>query len=386
MKLLPKIGSIGLAISLGFVAMGAMAGTNDNAQRVFVHSQNPALKALLGERWSFSDGFTTDMPAGQAHALAQVAKHFGVTVESVPEYTILKPPSGGTGGRVGLPTDRTPWGIETMYQNPSLTATSGGAGIKVAVLDTGVMRQHLDLTRRVVACKNFTRRGVQEGCTDGNGHGTHVAGTILADGAADNLGVYGMAPEAQLLAYKVCSDSGRCSSDDIAVAIRQAADQGAHIISMSLGSNSESSWERDAIAYAVSRGVLVVAAAGNDGPADGSIDYPGANPNVVAVGALDSALQVASWSSRGINDGDGIIEAREVEFAAPGVSVLSAWNDGGYRSISGTSMATPHIAGLAAKLWQGSAGATRTYLQSIATDVWTGGEDTATGFGLPHLP
>lgn len=375
---------------LGSLALSAAAGTDGASARYFIHSSNPALKAVVGERWGFENGFSTELTGGQAKALEQLVKHFGVDVEPLTEYTISKPPQGGGGGgttgRVSVPSDRTPWGIEMMYGDTAVAATNGGAGVRVAVLDTGTMRSHVDLARRIAECKNFTRRGIQDGCTDGNGHGTHVAGTILADGAADNLGVYGMAPEASLLAYKVCGDSGRCWSDDIAAAIRHAADQGAQIISMSLGSNSESSLERDAIAYAVSQGVLVVAAAGNDGPNDGSIDYPGANPQVVAVGALDSAVQVPSWSSRGVNDGDGVIEAREVEFAAPGVSVMSTWNDGGYRSISGTSMATPHIAGLAAKLWQGNAGATRAYLQSLAGDVWTAGEDTATGLGLPLVP
>ena len=154
---------------------------------------------------------------------------------------------------------------------------------------------------------------------------------------------------------------------------------------MSLGGNTQSSLIRDAIDRAVNNGVLVVAAAGNDGPAEGSIDYPGANVNVIAVGAIDSNEDVPSWSSRGINNGDYIIEEREVEFGAPGVSVESTWKDGCYNTISGTSMATPHVAGLAAKLWQGSASATRDYLQELAKnhDLYTPGDDTATGFGLP---
>ena len=130
---------------------------------------------------------------------------------------------------------------------------------------------------------------------------------------------------------------------------------------------------------------MVVAAAGNDGPVDGSIDYPGANAKVIAVGAIDSDENVASWSSRGTNDGDYIIEEREVELAAPGVFVESTYKDGCYTSMSGTSMATPHVAGLAAKLWQDNADDTRTYLQNLAKlhDLHTVGDDTATGFGLP---
>jgi len=108
----------------------------------------------------------------------------------------------------------------------------------------------------------------------------------------------------------------------------------------------------------------------------------------MAVGAIDVNEVVPSWSSRGINDGDYIVEPREVEFGAPGVSVESTWKDGAYKVISGTSMATPHISGLAAKLWSGNAADTRTLLhdKALLHDLHTTGDDTATGFGLPQVP
>ncbi len=184
------------------------------------------------------------------------------------------------------------------------------------------------------------------------------------------------------MAYKVCASS--CWTDDIAKAIDTAGSNGANIISMSLGGDSESSLIRDAINR--NSHVLFIAAAGNDGPADGSIDYPGANANVVAVGAIDSGISVPDWSSRGINNGDYIITEREVELGAPGVSVYSTWSDGTYNTISGTSMATPHVSGLAAKVWQGTAQDTRIFLNGLASDIWTAGDDTATGLGLPQIP
>ncbi len=380
---------------VAILTLTAVAVAAQDSGRYLVRSHNGALKGWLGVNHEFPSGFTTELTSGQLRALDAM----GVEVESVPLWHITAPPGacspwpecsgseGGSTSRSATPSDQTPWGIEKVYNDPAIAATSGGAGVDVAVLDTGVNKNHLDLSRRVAQCKDFTKgTRVRASCSDDNGHGTHVAGTVLADGGADGLGVFGVAPEARLFAYKVCGGSG-CWSDDIAAAIRMAADNGAEVISMSLGGDGESSLTRDAIQYAVDHGVLVVAAAGNDGPADGSIDYPGANPNVMAVGAIDSSEAVPSWSSRGINDGDYIVEAREVEVGAPGVAVESSWNDGTYRTISGTSMATPHVSGLAAKLWQGSAAATRTYLQNRALlhDLHTAGDDTATGFGLPTV-
>jgi subtilisin len=359
------------------LALPAMANPTG---RYYVRSTDASVREQHAARHLFAGGFSADLTDGEVKSLTAR----GIELEPMVIYTIEAKPEGKPGPSVRkTPTDQVPWGIEKLYGGSVIP--SGGAGVEVAMLDTGANVTHPDLKRRVTDCKDFTGRTVKNSCADSNGHGTHTAGTVAADGGADGLGVYGMAPGANLMIYKVCGASF-CWSDDIAAAIRAAADNGAEIISMSLGADTESSLERDAIAYAVSRGVLVVAAAGNDGPADGTIDYPGANPDVVAVGAIDASETVASWSSRGVNDGDYVVEAREVELGAPGVAVESTWNDGGYNVISGTSMATPHVAGLAAKAWQGSGAATRAYLQSLARDIHAAGDDTATGFGLPDLP
>ncbi len=388
------------------IVLSTFALAQGRGTRVFVQSGDSAanglLRATFGVTHNFNNGFTTELTAGQLKALERIAGRLGITIEPVPVWHISAPPGAcspwpqcrdsdpepdPTPSRDFFPSDQTPWGIELIYNNPSIASTSGGAGVDVAVLDTGVFADHLDLTQRVVQCKDFTRGPkVRKGCADGNGHGTHTAGTVIADGGADGEGIFGVAPDANLFAYKVCGSDGSCPSDDIAKAIETAADNGAEIISMSLGGDTESILVRDAIAYAVSKGVLIVAAAGNDGPADGSIDWPGANADVIAVGAIDVNVAVADFSSRGVNDGDWIVEAQEVEFGAPGVAVLSTYNNGGYATGDGTSMATPHIAGLAAKLWQGDAASTRTYLQGLASDIWTTGDDTATGFGLPQVP
>ncbi|KEQ56976.1 Subtilisin J protein [Marine Group I thaumarchaeote SCGC AAA799-E16] len=364
-----------------------------------IKSNDQGLKNMFGVKNNFDVGFTTFLNERQATALERA----GLGIEKVPLYDITKPPGGcdpwpeckngggdddggDSGGsdaaRTATPTTQIPWGINTIYKN-SGAVPSGGDGIKVAVLDTGVNKDHFDLKNRIVDCKDFTKGpNVKNRCQDDNGHGTHVAGTILADAGSDGLGIYGVAPGASLMAYKVCASG--CWTDDIAKAIDAAGSNGASIVSMSLGGDSESSLIRDAIDR--NPHILFIAAAGNDGPVDGSIDYPGANANVVAVGAIDSGISVPNWSSRGINNGDYFILEREVEFGEPGVSVYSAWNDGTYNTISGTSMATPHVSGLAAKVWQGNAQDTRTYLNSLASDIWTVGDDTATGFGLPQVP
>lgn len=360
-----------------------------------IKSHDQGLKNMFGVRHNFDVGFTTFLNEHQAAAFERA----GLGIEKIPLYDITKPPSGcepwpeckngdgGDGGsvddstRTTPPTKQIPWGISTLYKNTG-EIPSGGDGIKVAVLDTGVNKEHFDLKNRIIDCKDFTKGpNVKNSCQDDNGHGTHVAGTILADAGSDGEGIYGVAPGASLMAYKVCAST--CWTDDIAKAIDTAGSNGAHIISMSLGGDSQSSLIRDAIDR--NPDVLFIAAAGNDGPADGSIDYPGANANVIAVGAIDSGISVPNWSSRGINNGDYFIVEREVELGAPGVSVYSTWNDGTYNTISGTSMATPHVSGLAAKVWQGTAQDTRTFLNDHASDIWTPGDDTATGFGLPQV-
>lgn len=384
---------------------GLVFAAPSEGPRYFVKTNNLFWQKGFGVRHLFDNGFSTDLSGVQL----TLARFFGIEVEPVaqlhilPEETVLpegkdsakpqKPPEESTRA---VPSDQTPWGIEFLYNNSAITSTSGGAGINVAVLDTGVLKTHPDLARRVKQCKDFInpRFPVRDGsCDDKHGHGTHVSGIILADAGADKLGVYGVAPEANLFSYKVCGNDGSCWADDIAVAIRTAADNKANVINLSLGSDNDSSLIRNAVDYAVSKDVLVVSAGGNDGPYLDSIDYPAANFKVIAVGAIDSGFLVPDWSSRGINFSTSpyIIEEKDMEFGAPGVNVESTWKSNGYAILSGTSMASPHVAGFAAKLWPSAvpegerAQATRDLLHKLATEIWTTGDDDATGFGLPQL-
>ena len=324
-------------------------------------------------RHSFKRGFSAKIGP---RALKELSEMDGITVTDVP---ILFP---------SVPDDQTPYGMEQIYDDPDITATSGGAGITIAHLDTGVFTGHPDLENRIVGCLDATQ-GLSPGCTDDDGHGTHTAGTAVGDGG-DGSGIYGAAPEAGLFVIKVC-DAG-CAADDVAAAIGHVGSNGlAQIVMMSFGGNSSIGLISDAIAAYPE--ILFVAASGNDGPSGGSIDFPARDPNVVAVGAIDASLTVPTFSSRGVDDdNDLVISEGELEFVAAGVSVLSTFNDGGYRYGTGTSMSTPHVAGLAAREWQGDAASTRAHLRAGAEDILsaTGGGaapgfDVASGYGLPHV-
>ncbi|MCH9010804.1 MAG: S8 family serine peptidase, partial [Chloroflexi bacterium] len=352
----------------------------DGSRLVYVESDGYLLpsgftsRSDVDFRHSFKRGFSARIGP---RALKELSQMDGVVISDVP---MLYPSV--------VPADQFPYGVEQIYDDPNITATSGGAGITIAHLDTGVFTGHPDLVNRIVGCLDATN-GMANGCTDDDGHGTHTAGTAVADGG-DGTGVYGVAPEAGLFVIKVCNPG--CAADDVAVAISYIGDNSlADIVTMSFGGNTEFGLISDAMASYPD--ILFVAASGNDGPKTGSIDFPARDVNVIAVGAIDASLSVPSFSSRGFDDGDdNVITVGELEYAAAGVSVISTFNDGGYRSGTGTSMSTPHIAGLAAREWQGDAASTRAYLRGGVEDILlaTGGGaatgfDVASGYGLPHV-
>lgn len=392
-----RIFSLFIVLSVILTPLSAGAASESSTEvvpdRYFLSSTKSFWKNALGARHSFEDGFTAELSSLQL----RLAKFAGLKPVPVKRFTILpadttvekgKPTQGPKETKRATPTNQLAWGVDLLTGGVVPPAETE---VTVAVLDTGVTASHPDLTRRIQECKDFTQRKdpvVDGSCDDRNGHGTHVAGIIAADGGEDALGIYGVAPEALLDIYKVCGTNGSCWSDDIAVAIYVAADAGAQVINLSLGSDSYSSLIGDAIHYAADHGTLVVAAAGNDGPYAGSIDWPAAMTDVIAVGAIDSVLDIADWSSRGINADTEPYSVQEgdIEFAAPGVNIESTYGNG-YAELSGTSMAAPHIAGLAALLWQtdaeNPAGATRELLHDLAQDIFPVGDDEASGWGAP---
>ncbi len=226
-----------------------------------------------------------------------------------------------------------------------------GKGTKVAVLDTGVDAEHPDLKGRITASENFTD---SPDTSDRQGHGTHTTSTVGGTGAASDGRKKGVAPGADLLNGKVLNDSGSGAESWIIAGMQWAVDQGADVVSMSLGNPARTDCT-DPMSAATqqlaesSRDTLFVIAAGNTGPALDSVSSPGCAPGVLTVGAVDRDDSTASFSSRGPAYGSHTLKP---EITAPGVGI-SAANAGGrgvyaYQSMSGTSMATPHVAGAAA--------------------------------------
>ncbi|RHW42595.1 peptidase S8 [Neobacillus notoginsengisoli] len=414
-----KVGSAILSLALGMSVFASAAfgqapeQAAKDSYRVFIQgpsSEKAKAKQSVGQRWDFgAAGFTTTVNESQYKALQ---KNKNLKIELVEEVQLDSRATAKPGASIqAVPSQQVPWGIKAIYNDSAITKTSGGDGIKVAVLDTGVNTGHIDLRDNAEQCKDFTQASnplVNGVCNDRNGHGTHVAGTVLANGGYDGLGIYGVAPQSELWAYKVLNDRGSGYSDDIAAAIRHAADEASRlgvktVISMSLGSSGKDSLIASAVDYAYGKGTLVVAAAGNDGPRSNTIGYPGALVNAIAVASLDNTFvngthKVSDFSSRGnpATAGDYRIQERDIELSAPGGSIYSTSTSGGYTTMSGTSMATPHIAGLAAKIWSANKSLSnvqlRTELQNRAKqyDIKGGtgaatGDDYASGFGFPRV-
>lgn len=268
---------------------------------------------------------------------------------------------------------KVPSGVKTMYNREDATRTTGGRGIDVAIIDTGVDTLHPDLFMRIEDYAGGTKTGEYgDSNSDTDGHGTHVAGTIAADGGFDGQGVWGMAPQADLHVYNYLDGSGFLKSTT--KGIYRSTDLGADIISISAGdwlgnAKKTDSSTNKAIDYALANDVLMVVAAGNGFTGrhtSPTLDYPARYSGVIAVGAVDSYGDTVWWSSPGYNDRDKKIESKEVSFAAPGVDIWSTYPtwSGSYNIMSGTSMATPHISGLAAKIWSSNI-----YLGYKAKDV-----------------
>jgi len=247
-------------------------------------------------------------------------------------------------------TQPIPWGIARINADDAWNISSG-SGVKVAVIDTGIDRDHPDLDANLAGCLNFIQSW--KTCEDDNGHGTHVSGIIAAEN--NNIGVVGVAPQAKIYALKVLNRQGSGYLSDIIEALDWAVANQMQVVNMSLGTSSDVLSFHEAVKRVNAAGIIQVAAAGNSGPTADSVIYPARYSEVIAVSATDSNNQVPSWSSRG----------PEVDLAAPGVNSNATYLKGGYKILSGTSMAAPHVTGVVALRLEDHPGETLTAIENI---------------------
>jgi hypothetical protein len=329
-----------------------------NRYTVLYDDEAAALKALrrIGgkklQSYKHFKGLETNLSPGKARQLERLLGKSGMVFKD--DYRQMIPAPNGRQVRVlgkpGPASQETPWGIDAVRAQQAWQY-SKGAGALVAVIDTGIDGDHPDIAENVLIGANYVNDRYSWD-DDVHGHGTHVAGTIAA---LDNeIGVVGVAPEASLIISRVINrqGSGTCGevADGIygAMEMRDVVDPPPHtmgfVINLSLDWGCPEGGPEIPLLEAVSEGAFVVAAAGNFG-------YPGLRtpadlPGVYGATALDETLYLAEFSNYGFS-----VEAGQYGWAAPGVGVLSLWKNGGMNVMDGTSMATPHAAGVAALMF-----------------------------------
>jgi len=269
-----------------------------------------------------------------------------------------------------------------LIRVPEVWAASGrGTGVRVAVVDTGIDPDHPDLTGRIAAAISFAGASA----ADGDGHGTHVSGTIAGSGASSDGKYVGMAPEAHIYAAKVLADNGSGLMSDVMAGVEWAVDQEVQVINLSLGSDEQSDGT-DPLSRlcdaAVDAGIVVCVAAGNAGPRSGSVGTPASARKIITIGASTDDDRVAAFSSRGPTQ-DG---RSKPDVLFPGVNIVAARAAGTsigtpvadhYTRASGTSMAAPHAAGVAALLLEAQPSLTPAELKLLL-------QTTAVDLGLHH--
>jgi subtilisin family serine protease len=262
------------------------------------------------------------------------------------------------------------WAMPKISAPTAWDTNTGSSAITIAIVDTGIDSGHADIAGRVVGGYDYVNGDSNP--ADDNGHGTMCAGVAAAN--TDNAkGVAGLDWSARLLAVKVLDSSGSGYVSNVAKGVTYAADNGAQVISLSLGSSSDSSTLKSAVDYAYGKGSVLAAASGNDGT--NAVSYPAAYGNVIAVGASDSNDALASFSNYGA--------AQDV--VAPGVSIATTQMGGSYVYFSGTSAATPFVAALASLALSKNSGLANAdvvaAIQLGAVDLGAAGWDEKYGWG-----
>ena len=278
-------------------------------------------------------------------------------------------------------TQVVPWGV-SQINAPKVWTNNTGKNIKVGVLDTGIDLAHPDLKSNIKGGANMIDSS--KSANDDNGHGTHVSGIIA--GLNNSAGVVGVGPDISLYAIKALDKNGSGQLSDIIEGLNWAIKNKMDVVNMSLGSANTVTAFHTAITKAYNAGITLVAAAGND--SGGAVNYPAAYSEVIAVAATDSNNNIASFSDIG----------PQVDLAAPGVDIYSTYKSSKYTTLSGTSMATPHVTGAAALVIDTPVGKydknnngrwdpaeVQKKLEDTATDLGQRGKDSTFGAGLVNL-
>ncbi|MBI2303219.1 MAG: S8 family peptidase [Chloroflexi bacterium] len=289
------------------------------------------------------------------------------------------------------PVESLPWGVNRIDADLVWPTGNTGAGVKVSTLDTGIDLNHPDLVANIKGSVNVINPN--KSAMDDNGHGTHVAGTIAA--VDNDIGVIGVGPDTYLYAVKWLDRNGFGFLSDFIEAVQWSRDNGMQVVNMSVGWSSDYQSIHDALIAAYNSGLVLVAAAGNSGPGDNTVGYPAKYAEVIAVAATcQSGGDVNGWCSGVDSVASFSSRGPDVELAAPGAYVPSTWKGGGYNTISGTSMATPHVVGAAALVIKSGLLTdlngdgkidnvdVRLRLQSTSDDLGAAGRDNAYGYGL----
>ena len=263
------------------------------------------------------------------------------------------------------------YGLTAIRAPQGWSLSTGASSVTIAILDSGVDLGHPDLAGKITAGYDFVNNDNTP--QDDYGHGTHVAGIAAAQGN-NGTGVAGVSWGARIMPLKVLNQFGGGSYANVAAGIVWAADHGAQVINLSLGGAAPSTTLESAVLYAYGKGILLVAASGNNG--GGQLLYPARYPQVMAVGATNFTNQPAPFSNYG----------PEVDIAAPGENIYSLW-PGGTFTQSGTSMSAPFVSGLAAILFSfiSDADGVRGAIESSALDVGPHGWDPYSGAGLIQM-
>ncbi len=336
------------AVAEGTRAMNRVAGLRT------VSTADAAPAAAAAELLGGADGVVlhelgvaiVTAAADQADGLTRAIAEHGAIAGVEPERMVYAlGPAAPAAERESVDETTFTWGLQAIG---ALDSTATGAGVRLAVLDTGVDVDHPDLAGRNLVTSSFIQG---ESVQDGHGHGTHCIGTACGPRTPDTGPGYGVAYESDIYAGKVLSNEGSGSDGGILAGISWAIANGCRIVSMSLGADIEPGtphsrvYERIA-RRAMGRGTLIIAAAGNasNRPDEvAPVGHPANCPSIMAVGAIDVARQTAAFSSGSVDPGG------QVDVAGPGVDVYSSWPmPTRYNTISGTSMACPHAAGVAA--------------------------------------